>query len=373
MTKDKKILYTVSLLIAAVLISALFINVKSTKLLTAALLIPLTLLATLSIKKRSSLSIEKREVLLLTAVIAVIYVILLQLTGLHFGFYKNPYFVNGDVFLKQLLPSAVIIIASEWIRYVLLSQKSRFAAGMAFLSCTVAEVLIFSGFVGITSLNRLMDLVGLTLFPAFSANIYYQYVSKSYGALPNIVYRLVTTLYVYLVPTLTSMNDALHSCIKIVFPVFLLAFVSALFTKKKKNARQKGKKLSAIAVILTVIVIASVAMLISCQFRFGALVIATESMTGEINKGDMILYERYDGQPIREGQVIVFLHNNDKIVHRVARIENIGGVTRYYTKGDANNEEDLGYRLEEDIFGLTDFKISYIGYPTLLLRELLQN
>jgi signal peptidase I len=92
-------------------------------------------------------------------------------------------------------------------------------------------------------------------------------------------------------------------------------------------------------------------------------------MTGEINKGDMILYERYDGQPIEEGQVIVFLQNDNKIVHRVVDIDRIGGETRYYTQGDANDSLDSGYRTDADIFGITHLKITYVGHPTLWLRE----
>ena len=92
------------------------------------------------------------------------------------------------------------------------------------------------------------------------------------------------------------MSDALLSCIKMIVPIILLAFLSALYEKGKKNSRQKGQKLSLVAVIFSTVIITAVAMLISCQFRFGAIVIATESMTGEINKGDMIIYEKYDHQ-----------------------------------------------------------------------------
>ncbi len=113
-------------------------------------------------------------------------------------------------------------------------------------------------------------------------------------------------------------------------------------------------------------------MLISGQFRFGALVIATDSMTGEINKGDMILYEKYDDQLIKEGQIIIFIQDKSKIVHRVVKIENIGGETRYYTKGDTNEDLDSGYRTASDIFGLTDVKLAYVGYPTLWLRDLIK-
>ena len=55
------------------------------------------------------------------------------------------------------------------------------------------------------------------------------------------------------------------------------------------------------------------------------------------------------------------------------RIENINGEKRYYTKGDANPDEDYGYRVDSDIVGLTDLKVAYIGYPTLWLREMLKS
>ncbi|MBR2987205.1 MAG: signal peptidase I, partial [Clostridia bacterium] len=99
--------------------------------------------------------------------------------------------------------------------------------------------------------------------------------------------------------------------------------------------------------------------------------VATESMTGEINKGDAIIYTRYEDQPIEEGQVIVFERNRTKVIHRVVDIQNIDGVVRYYTKGDANEENDAGYVTESDIIGLTDHKIPLVGVPTIWIRDMI--
>lgn len=371
MTRDKKVLYILSSVAFAALLACFFLKFGDGKLLTAAVLLVLTVTSSLLIKKRGSLSINKREVLLLSAVIAVLYVILIQILGIYFRYYKNPYFVTKSIFLRNILPTVAIIVCSEILRRVLLAQNNRYADVMSYLTCVIAEVLSFSNIVGITNFNRFMDLVGLTLFPALSANVYYHYVSKRFGMSPNIVFRLITALYVYFVPTTIGMSNAMHACIKIFLPLVMLAFMSALYEKNKKKAVHRSKKLSVVGMILAVAFIISVTMLISCQFRFGALVVATESMTGEVNKGDMIIYERYDDQTIKEGQIIVFQESQSKIIHRVVRIENINGEVRYYTKGDANAEIDGGYRLDGDIVGLTDIKISYIGYPTLWLRQLL--
>jgi signal peptidase I len=273
----------------------------------------------------------------------------------------------------MVIPMMIVIVGIEMIRYVFVSQKNAFVNVIAFLTCVTAEVLTYSSLAGINTFNRFMDLVGLTLFPAISANIYYHYISKHYGMLPNIALRMIITLYIYFIPRAAVIPDALSACIKIVFPIITFAFISALYDKKKKNAVKKGKAISWIGTTAAILLIVSVAMLISCQFRYGALVIATESMTGEINKGDMIIYEQYTDQTIQEGQVIVFMKDKSKIVHRVVKIENINGETRYYTKGDANEGLDSGYIDDSHIVGITDVKIAYIGYPTLWLRELIQN
>ncbi len=373
MTKDKKVLYVISFFIFAVLFAALFVNVGSSKIVAACLLAPLTAATVLLVKKRRAFSINKKEVLLLCGIVAVLYVVLYQITGIFLQFYKNPYFVNPNLLLSTILPLAVIIISSEMIRTVLLAQNDKLVSLLAYVCCVLAEILAFSNLEGITSFNRFMDLVGLTLFPAVTANAYYHFVSKRYGALPNIVFRLITTLYVYFIPITTGISDALTACVKIFLPIVMLVLISAMFEKKKKPAVKKSGTLSKICAMISVVIILSVSMLISCHFRYGAIVIATESMTGEINKGDMIIYEQYDNQVIREGQVIVFQQQNNRIIHRVVKIETIGNEVRYYTKGDFNEDMDAGYRTKADIVGLTNVKIPYVGHPTLWLRDLLEN
>ena len=375
LTKDKRVLYVVTAIVFVSLLVSLFVGEGISRVMTAIMLIPLTIVTCILIKKRAIYSVSKKEVLLLMAVLGVIYIVLNHMSGIWFGYGKALSFRSTQVLLKYVLPITAIIIAMEIIRSVLLAQKNKVVGIVCYLSCVMADMLMYSNIRGITSFNKFMDLVGLTLLPAITANFLYHHLSKRYGCLPGMIYRLLTTLYVYFIPTAPLMTDALSSVIKIVVPVGLLFFVSAMFdkSKKEKAARRKTGKWSYVGTAVAVVVMVSIAMLISCQFRYGALVIATESMTGEINKGDMIVYDSYRDQSIREGQVIVFQRNKSKIVHRVVEIKNINGETRYYTKGDANEDRDEGYVQEHEIIGLTDIKVAFVGYPTLWLRELISN
>jgi len=371
MTKDRKVLYAISISIFAVLLTVFLVSIRYIELITACLTLIMAVIVRVAIKKRSTPSISSREAMILMIILGVVYVMLFYASGYKFGFYENPYFINTNNVIYTMLPMVAIIISTEVIRNTILAQKSAVASVFAFLFCLLAEILMFSSLVRAATFNGFMDLVGMRAFPAFSANIFYHYSSKRFGITPNVVFRLITTLYVFFFKLSTSMSIPMQVCIKLIFPIVMIAVLAAVFEKKKKKAIQKGRSLATVGVIISCALILSVTALISCQFRFGAMVIATDSMTGEINKGDMIIYERYEDQVIEEGQVIVFTQGEKKIVHRVVSIEHINGEVRYYTKGDANNALDADYRIGSDIVGLCDMKIAYAGYPTLLLREAL--
>ena len=371
MNRDQKTLYLASSLLAAVLLAVFFLTSLESKIVCACLLVPSAFIIRRLIRKRRSYALGSRMVFALSLIFAVFFTACILMSRFHFGSIENPYFKEPNRLLTSVLPLIALIVSSEVIRATYLAQNNRFATVLAYITSVLTEVLAYSGLAGITSMNRFMDLIGLTLFPALSANIYYQYVSRRYGMAPNIAFRLITTLYIYFVPTATLMSDALLAVIKMFTPLLLLFLTMALFDKGMKKAKKKGAGIAYAATALVAVLVLSVILLVSGQFRYGTLVIATGSMTGEINRGDMIIYERYEDQPIKEGQVIVFIDREVRIVHRVIRIENIAGEFRYYTKGDANDAPDQGYRTEADIVGLTDTRLAYLGFPTLWLNEMI--
>ncbi|MBQ8497975.1 MAG: signal peptidase I [Clostridia bacterium] len=368
---DKRKLHISSVAIFAVLLLALVLPLgTSGRILAAVLLAPMAVFVYFFIKKRSILSLNASQVLLLMTAIALAYLMLYYLSGFYFGFYKNIYKLNVSNILRFSVPIAVIIVSTEVIRYVMVAQEDKIADVLCYLSCVIAEMLVCSTIPNISSFARFMDLVAMTLFPAIVSNFLYHYLSKRYGMLPNIVFRLLTTLYVYLIPISIGISDSLVSFIKVLLPIAIFLFIDMLYEKKKRYALAKKNRLGVPITVLAAAILISVAMLVSNQFYYGALVIATESMTGEIDKGDVIIFESYEEQIIIEGQVIVFEKNGSMIVHRVADIQIINGNTRYYTKGDANDALDAGYITDAEIVGLVNYKIPYIGFPTLWLRSL---
>ena len=120
---DKKVLYSITSATLAVLLLAMLLPGEySGRIVSAVILLPLSLVSWYFIKKRSIPSINYKEILLITAVMGVVYIVVFYLTGLKFGFYVNPYGLSLKNFFGFVVPITVIIISSELMRMVIRAQ-----------------------------------------------------------------------------------------------------------------------------------------------------------------------------------------------------------------------------------------------------------
>ncbi|MDE6141884.1 MAG: signal peptidase I, partial [Bacilli bacterium] len=114
--------------------------------------------------------------------------------------------------------------------------------------------------------------------------------------------------------------------------------------------------------------------LVSGLFKYQIMAIGSGSMEPIIYRGDAIVFEKVktedDRNEIEEGTIIVFKHNGLYITHRVTKIEMVDGARIYQTKGDNNEKEDAFKVEDDDIVGVTRFKVKYIGFPTLWIQDL---
>ena len=371
MNVDKRVLRIVALSSLAVLLLTFFLSSGQIgKLLCAAICVAFAAVIFVTVKKRAIFSMNKREVLMLMSLIAIVYLILYYFTGFAFGYYNSLSSDYVNVLLYYTIPIALIIVSSEIIRVVIRSQEDRASDVIGYVFCVLTELLIFGNLSSITSFYLFMEFAAITLFPAVLSNLLYHYISKRYGMLPNLVYRLIVTLYAYIIPIRPAMPEAMLAFVRLTVPIVIYVFIDSLYEKKRRYALEKKSKLAPVITGIVVVITAGFIALISNQFKYGTLIIATESMTGEINKGDAIIFEEYTGQPVEEGQVIVFERSDSMVVHRVVKIENVDGTVRYTTKGDANEDVDVGYTTASDIVGLVNMKLPYVGYPSLWLRSL---
>ena len=367
---DKRLYICVApFLVALLLVGFIREKIAQNVALALVLAISAVLLCAL-LKKRVVRDIHKNQAALVMAAIATIMVVAFFLTGIAFGFYKID--IKPSFWWIFILPYSLTIISAEILRSVLLAQKSKLVSVISYVAFVWVDFLILCNTSIFANFEYFIEAIGLAFLPSLASGVLYHYVANKFGAIPNIAYKLIIFLYPFVIPYESQLSDALISFARIVLPIGVMLLMYALYTPRSFVVAKRKTVASTIATTLAIILAACYIMLVSQQFYYNLIVVATPSMSGAINKGDAVIYEDYDKQTIEIGDVIVFTKEKNKIVHRVMDIKKINGELRYFTKGDANDGMDSGYITDVNIVGVINLKIKYIGYPTLWIRSLFE-
>ena len=370
MNNDKIKTYIIGLFLLMILFFALFASNIFNRINLSVLLVAFTIVTVLILKKRKTLSLYSKQVIIVMFILAIIYLGLFYIMGIYFGFTVSSVKLSFWSILNYIIPLTVIVITSEIIRNIFLAQKAKFIKSIIFIIMVLIDMIIYAGIYDVTSLNGFLTVVGFILFASISCNLLYNYISIRFGIKSIIIYRLITILYIYFIPIVPNIYLFFRSLFRMIYPYIIYILLESTYSKSNFATAYIDKKKSVIGISIMVVIMTLIIMLISCQFKYGVLVIGSGSMTGTIDKGDVVLFESYDDQEIKKGQVIIFISGNSKIIHRVIDIKNVNGQNRYFTKGDANDKMDEGYITNNEIYGVSLFKIKYIGYPTIWVKDI---
>lgn len=370
MNKDKFKIYVLEFVLFLFLLFALFESNIITKSLLACFLLIYMFICMIFLKKRQILPIYHKQVLILMCVFAFIYLAVFYLMGLYFGYYEATVKLSLWSVWNYIIPLSIIIISSEVIRHILLSQKGKKPKVLVFTIMVLIDLIIYTGVYDLANLSDLLAVIGFIFFASVACNLLYNYISIRFGYKGIIIYRMFTALYVYFIPIVPDIYIFFRSVLRMVYPYMIYLVIDYTYAKRNLIADYVDQKKKVVNMTILVIFATLISMLVSCQFRFGIIVIGSGSMTGTLNVGDATVYERYDNQEIEEGDVIIFNSGGIRIIHRVVDIKEINGQTRYYTKGDANIEMDEDYITEKDIVGFSLFRIRYIGYPSIWIKDI---
>lgn len=370
MSKDKIKIYIIeSILIIILLIALIFSNIFNKKIL-AILLVGICFLVEKIVNRRINIKSYKKQVDYFMIGFGIIYLAAFYLLGLYFGFYKAPAKFSWFTILNFILPLTAIIVSSEIIRKNFIAVKDKKSNILIFIAMVIVDLVTYTSIYDLKNLDDFLAVLGFILFASIACNLLYNYIAKNYGIKGIIYYRLLTALYCYFIPIIPDVYIFFRSFLRILYPYLMYLTLEYSFSKNPKALDYTSQRKHVIYITATITITVLLIMLVSCKFTYGILAIGSGSMTGSINKGDAIVYKSYDNDDLRVGNVIVFDRNDIYTVHRIIAIENVNGVNHYFTKGDANQNMDSGYVISNDIIGVYKFRIKYVGYPTLWIRDI---
>lgn len=371
--KNNKRLIILETIFFLIVFIAMFMNKIITRQILAIILLIYTIFNKVIVKNDKMNYTNSRKFTIILLIISLGYVGFLYFLGLYTGFYYSTVKLTIWSISNYIIPYIIIIISSEIIRKNILLKEYKISNYVLVITMTMLDVIINTNIYNLSTVKEYFTLISFVVISSIANNIFFNYSIKKFrNAVAIIIYRIITTLYMYFIPITPDIYIFLESVFKLILPYIMYIVVESLYGKKDKIISTKYKKRNTVIWIISIIIIVLIIMVISCKFKYGALVVGSGSMTGTINKGDIIIYEKYDEEKqIDVGNIIVFNNDSIKVIHRIIDKKDTGGKSIYYTQGDANPNRDEGYRLYEDIIGQVKLRIPYIGYFTLWTNNLI--
>lgn len=327
---------------------------------------------------RKNKSMIEKDVILSIMAYLIFYYLVTYILGYFTGFTRNPYSTEIIMIIKNTFPVIMGIISAEILRYIVNCRikDNKLLLVLSFLVFTLIDntLTISRLVIPNTTSMTIIQQVGLFILPSITTNLLMTYLTIKVGYKPAIVYRLIMELPLYIIPIMPKFGDYIESVLRITLPVifFIWLYRRVEKSKVKKIVIIEKKKILNLFRINVLLFCAILVYLISGLFKYQALVIATGSMIPTINIGDVVIVDKIEGDELKQlelGEVIAYRKNNIVICHRIVDKIESGDEVFYETKGDNNPSEDQLLVEESQIVGLVKFKISYIGYPTVVLND----
>ncbi len=359
---------TIEIIISILLLICTLTNITQYKYITAALVTLLTVIVSNTVQNNVTSQTNAKKILAIITTFAIIYVALYYTLGMYVGFAHSTIKLSIETIFKYIIPITIIIIGEELLRNKLLVEKSKKSKILIIIIGTMIDISIYQGLYNLKNLEGFLAFIGLILLASIANNIFYTYVSEKYGVKSIIIYKLITILYPYIFPIIPQVYTYFRIFIRMLYPLIMYLYIDKYFDLDNyQQSRIENRKQIVSTTIISIIMIIVIC-LVSCRFVIGVLVIGSNSMSGSLEKGDVIFYKS-EKKDIKDGDIIVFKRDDIKIVHRVISTKNVNNEIRYYTKGDANKTKDESYVTKETLVGKVLFKVKYMGIPSLWIRE----
>lgn len=313
-----------------------------------------------------------KQLLKLIIMCLMFYFILIYVAGLFTGFAKTIYKFGFSNLIYNIIPAAIYIVVMEFMRSIFIDKSSNNKI-IIIISCLIFVLYDVSSMYYLYNFNvsdELYEFIGMVLLTSIARNIFLSIFCYRSNAINCIIYRLITEIYIYIVPIVPNFGPYINSVLQITLPLILGLFIikppMKILQAPKKNKYSKILSLCVTGILLVII------LLNSGFVKYQMFVIGSNSMNKYIYRGDVIITRKTNSKEIKQikkGDILVFRYNNKIISHRVYKIIKKDSRIYFKTKGDNNDQPDNNIVKEKDVIGTVSFRIKYIGLPSIWLRE----
>lgn len=316
----------------------------------------------------------KKSSIKIVLIVLLFYFLISYLLGLLLGFNKTFYAHDLENLLKNIIPVVLIIISIETARYLILKhQISKLQVIMLTLEFIILNIIVKINGYHFDSAKQIFITVSTIILPLIASEILCTYISYYIGLFPTLIYKLIISLFIFIVPFVPNLGDYLIAIFGLLVPYMIFIQIKRNLQYKEKYNLYAKKYLKKFLSIFLSIIIFIVIILISGLFKYQMMAIATGSMEPVYFRGDAVIFEKIKANQIKKNDILVFKTSSGIITHRVMEIKTTNGEYSFKTKGDNNDNYDNLKITDKEVIGVVRGIVKYIGYPTVWFNEIIEN
>lgn len=325
---------------------------------------------------------NKVDIIQSVTIIIIIYCMIYFSLGLVFGYERSPYLHSFSAIVKNIWSFVVIIGFQEYTRFqmIKLSPKKISYYAIITLIFIIVDIDFWSFTSHFTNNVDFFKYASQNLVPLLVSNCLYTYLAITSANVSATLYRGIMVLMVYLLPIYPSLNWLIESMIRIILVIIVALYVNYVDLKAARIiTRRQLKKESIFSYIPYVVVLVVVVCFIGGLFKYQPIAVLSNSMLPEFARGDAVIVEKFgkdnvnDLKKLKKGNILYFSKNNTLVIHRIVSIKELeNNKFEFTTKGDNNNSKDSWVVTNDEVIGVAKFMMPYIGYPSVLVSEMLR-
>lgn len=317
----------------------------------------------------------KKYSIRLTFVCILSLLLILYMLGFLTGYSKTVFIYKFIPIIKNVIPIILVTILEEIIRHIVCRNSDKKILPVVILSIIylLSNVITEMNYYVFNDFKDIFRFFCSIFLPLFAKEALYSYITYNISLIPTTILKVCFNIYPFIFPIYPVLNDYLMGMIGVIVPFTLYILNRKAIFYNYKNSKPI-KTITTILVFIPIIVVFGTLFILSIGITdYKLMAIASNSMKDVYQRGDAIIYYQFKNNEIdvKEGHIIVFNKNGKVITHRIVDMRVKDGKMVYTTKGDNNEIVDNFDVYNEDIIGLVKYKIEYIGYPSVLLSELI--
>ena len=336
------------------------------------LIIAIAIFCYIAFGYRKDNSYIKGSVIRIVIACLLSYFVITYSSGLLLGFNRTIFTMSANYFVKIVLFDFVAIVSEEIIRYIIWNKSINSKMPLIIFTIIMCVLNIITEINGMTFSDRelIFIFISVTVLPVISRELLCSYLTCKVSPIPSIIFKSVIVLYELILPIIPSLGNYLYSVFNIFLPYFIYYFSSKSVAYAEKSKKYSVRVSNRIVYVPILIVLLVIILLVSGILKYKMIAIGSSSMAPAYERGDAVIYEKeIDINSLKLGDIIAFRKSDVVITHRINDIINSNGNLKFKTKGDNNNSVDYFEVLPSEVLGKVEYRIQYIGYPTLWINE----